>query len=85
MKIKIKNLGGIKQAEFDIGDLTIICGRNNTGKTYATHATFAFLDYLRTNAEFPVPANEIDLLFAQGTIKIPLQPYINDLNKYLKT
>jgi predicted ATPase len=37
MKIKLKNLGAIKQAEFEIGDLTIICGKNNTGKTYTTY------------------------------------------------
>lgn len=35
MKIKVKNLGILKQAEFELGDLTIICGDNNTGKTYA--------------------------------------------------
>ena len=43
MKIKIKNLGVGKQAEFTLGDLTIICGGNNTGKTYATYALFGFL------------------------------------------
>jgi predicted ATPase len=43
MKIKIKNLGVLKQAEFTLGDLTIICGGNNTGKTYATYALFGFL------------------------------------------
>ncbi len=43
MKIKIKNLGVLKQAEFTLGDLTIICGGNNTGKTCATYALFGFL------------------------------------------
>jgi predicted ATPase len=42
MKIKIKNLGVLKQAEFTLGDLTIICGGNNTGKTYASYALFGF-------------------------------------------
>ncbi|MFQ3680410.1 MAG: AAA family ATPase [Pseudanabaenaceae cyanobacterium] len=43
MKIFLKNLGPLKQAEFTLGDLTIICGKNNTGKTYATYALFGFL------------------------------------------
>ncbi|GBF79225.1 lysine transporter LysE [Aphanothece sacrum FPU1] len=30
MKFKISNLGYIKQAEIELGDLTIICGKNNT-------------------------------------------------------
>jgi predicted ATPase len=47
MKVKIKNLGILKQAEFSLGDLTIICGGNNTGKTYATYALFGFLDTWR--------------------------------------
>jgi hypothetical protein len=28
MKIKVKNLGALKQAEFTLGELTIICGGN---------------------------------------------------------
>jgi len=47
MKIKIKHLGPIRQAEFILGDFTIICGANNTGKTYATYALFGFLDVWR--------------------------------------
>lgn len=33
MKIKLKNLGSIKQAEFELGDFTIIF-ENDTGKVY---------------------------------------------------
>jgi len=36
MKINIQNLGVIKQAELELGDLTIICGQNNSSKTYVT-------------------------------------------------
>ena len=40
MKIKVKNLGVLKQAEFELGDFTIICGENNTGKTYGNYALY---------------------------------------------
>ncbi len=43
MKITVKNLGALEQAEFTLGELTILCGCNNTGKTYATYALFGFL------------------------------------------
>ena len=33
MKFGIKNLGPIKEANIELGDLTIICGKNNCGKT----------------------------------------------------
>jgi predicted ATPase len=43
MKVKAKNLCPLKQPEFVLGDLTIICGGNNTGKTYATYALFGLI------------------------------------------
>ena len=43
MRIRVKNVGVLKDAQFELGDLTIICGENNTGKTYATYALYGFL------------------------------------------
>ncbi len=45
MKLNIENLGIIKQAEIDLNKrLTVFCGINSTGKTYASYALHAFLD-----------------------------------------
>ena len=38
-----KNVGPIKNAELELGDLTIIAGRNNTGKTYLVYTLYGFL------------------------------------------
>lgn len=46
MKIHIKNIGMLDEAEFEIGDLTLICGENNTGKTYATYSLYGYLDFM---------------------------------------
>jgi len=43
MNVKIDNLGVIDHAEMDVGNLTVICGENNTGKTYVTYALYGFL------------------------------------------
>ena len=43
MKFIFKNLGPIHEAEMELGDLTIIAGRNNTGKTYVAYALYGFL------------------------------------------
>lgn len=43
MKFGIKNLGPIKEANIELGDLTIICGKNNCGKTYLTYTLYAHL------------------------------------------
>ena len=43
MKFIFKNLGPIHEAELELGDLTILAGRNNTGKTYVAYALYGFL------------------------------------------
>ena len=43
MKFRFKNLGPIKEADLELGDLTIIAGRNNTGKTYLVYTLYGFL------------------------------------------
>ena len=83
MRIKIENLGVIKQAVFSLGDLTIICGKNNTGKTYAMHAVYGFFDYLRRSPVFPVDELFINHLYENGTAALPLEPYVRDISKHL--
>ena len=51
MKVSLKNVGMLDEAEFEVGDLTIICGENNTGKTYATYSLYGYLDFMRTIRE----------------------------------
>lgn len=48
MQVSIKNLGPLKEGNFELGKLTIICGKNNTGKTYVAHALFGFLHTTKT-------------------------------------
>ena len=40
---RFKNVGPVKNAEVELGDLTIIAGRNNTGKTYLACTLYGFL------------------------------------------
>ena len=44
LKAKIKNLGPIREAEIALNDLTIIAGKNNSGKTYISYALYGFLN-----------------------------------------
>ena len=84
MKIQIKNLGVLKQAEFSLGDLTIICGGNNTGKTYATYALFGFLSFWWEKYVVSVKKDdEIDQLFAEGVVNINLSEYLDDVTNIL--
>jgi predicted ATPase len=89
MKVTLKNLGLFKQAEFTLGDLTIICGNNNTGKTYATYALFGFLHFWhedffetkRDDIEIDLDFNDskIEELISTGATIINLEEITVDL------
>jgi predicted ATPase len=81
MKIKIKNLGALKQAEFTLGDLTIVCGCNNTGKTYATYALFGFLFTWRRMFSIKINDDKIQQLLSDGVIHLDIQEYVNQAEK----
>ena len=84
MKIHLKNLGILKQAEFSLGDLTIICGKNNTGKTYATYALYGFLNSWRALIDFRVSDTEIKRLLTEGGLKIGLAQYVERIDQLLE-
>ncbi len=73
MKISVKNLGVLKQAEFELGDLTLICGGNNTGKTYATYALFGFLWGWKHLLEVKINRQTIETLLKDGVARINIE------------
>ena len=83
MLIKLKNLGPLKQAQFEIGDMTIICGPNNTGKTYATYALFGFLSFWKQFISIDVTSNSVQQLMVEGSTELDLNDYINDAEAIL--
>ena len=43
VNFRFENIGPVKHADLQLGDLTIIAGRNNTGKTYLVYTLYGFL------------------------------------------
>ena len=73
MKVFIENLGVLKKTDFEIGNLTIICGANNTGKTYATYALYGFLDFWQIGFNYIfLNETEIDNLFQNCVTEIKI-------------
>ena len=71
---RLKKIGPIKEAEMELGDLTIIAGRNNTGKTYLAYALYGFLKIWRELAT-SIPPNVdhfVKTLMATGKAKQPV-------------
>ena len=44
MKVSVRNLGVIKEAEFDVKPFTVFIGPNNAGKTWLAYALAGILD-----------------------------------------
>ncbi|HDR1385648.1 TPA: AAA family ATPase, partial [Pasteurella multocida] len=53
MNLTLTNIGKVKHSELKLGKLTLLCGKNNTGKTYITYSIYGFLKYL-SEAKFLV-------------------------------
>jgi predicted ATP-dependent endonuclease of OLD family len=52
MKINIKDFGPIKDGKIENNDLTIICGPNNSGKTYISYLFYAIISKISKNYSF---------------------------------
>lgn len=83
MKIIVENLGCLRWAEFELGDMTIICGENNTGKTYATYALYGFLSFWRDGFEIKNIDIDINRLLEEGSISIDIKRYLKDAQRIL--
>ena len=78
LTVKLKNIGILKQAEFSLGDLTIICGENNTGKTYTACALYGFLQSWHQFIRFPISDVQIQRALTKQ-VKIELEQVTDDM------
>ena len=78
LTVRLKNIGILKQAEFSLGDLTIICGENNTGKTYAACALYGFLRSWHQFIRFPISDAQIQQALTKR-VKIELSQATDDM------
>ncbi|BAP56931.1 hypothetical protein THII_2634 [Thioploca ingrica] len=79
MKFQFEKLGSINKAELELGDLTIICGENNTGKTYVSYAIYGFLATWNKFINFELSQEKIDNLLKEGILKIDLNQFENNI------
>lgn len=84
MKIQVENLGILKKAEFELGELTLICGGNNTGKTYATYALFGFLSHWRRHLKAGVPDSTIQELLSDGVTRLDVVSFAKEARHILR-
>ncbi|MCK5717219.1 MAG: AAA family ATPase, partial [Thiomargarita sp.] len=79
MKFQFNKLGPIDAAEIELGDLTILCGKNNTGKTYALRAINGFLNMWHNEIDFKISEDNIQSLLVNGVLKLDLSLLEKDI------
>ena len=84
MNITLENLGALRYAEFSLGEMTMLCGENNTGKTYATYALYGFLKLWERFVSIPVSDHDIECLVKDGSITIDLNQYKHNIPEILR-
>lgn len=72
MKFSFKNIGYVDSGCIELGNLTILFGENNVGKTYLNYAIYGLLKSIKENISFDFNNKIVDSLQENGFINIQL-------------
>lgn len=84
MKFNFEKLGPLDEAEVNLNKLTVVCGKNNTGKTYITNTIYAFLKDWKEIIDWKLTKEIEDSLVNKGVAQVDLKAEITDkINHYI--
>ena len=84
MKFKFENLGPIDKGEITLGNLTIVAGNNNLGKTYISYVIWGYLNMLKGFPNFHSENSYLEQLIVQGSISFDFNEYTKLVSDFLK-
>lgn len=84
MRFNISKIGKVRSTEIELNDLTIICGKNNTAKTYITYTLYGFMDFI-SNLRFEISDFfKDDLMIFETSEEAEVIISINRLKDFVK-
>ncbi len=83
LKFHVQNLGCIKSGNLEIKPLTLLCGPNNTGKTWAMYGVYGFLHHLSPSSRLPGMEKEFEVLAQNGTASWDFGAWVKEYEKKL--
>ena len=72
---KYKKIGPIESADITVGDLTILCGPNNSGKTYVSYSLYGYLKMFDALCRFSMKKSDKDAILENNFASIDLRYY----------
>lgn len=84
MKFVFENFGFVDKGEIELSDLTIICGANNTGKTYISYGIYGLIRNFKRYVNINIPPSQTKSLKNNGSIEIDLNIYKDKIGKYIE-
>jgi hypothetical protein len=73
MKFDIENLGPLKEASIELNKLTIICGENNTGKTYLSYVIYGFIKLWKNSSSITISEERYKTLQENGRLILSIK------------
>lgn len=84
MIFNLKKLGPLSEAQVDLANLTVLCGKNNTGKTYITNAIYSFLKDWKEIINWKISQEVENDLINKGVAQVDLKNEIVDkINEHI--
>ncbi|KPA17755.1 hypothetical protein MHK_002022 [Candidatus Magnetomorum sp. HK-1] len=85
MKFNFEKLGYIDKGSLELGDLTLICGPNNVGKTYISYCIYGFIRHFKGLVDLALSTDQLNTLKNEGLLNIDLTQYQQNLPVYIKS
>lgn len=73
MTLTINHMGVLNSAKISVGNLTILCGKNNTGKSYLTYSLYGILSFLRSDLFYLFDKDASNNLLSRGVCSVDLK------------
>lgn len=82
--LTVDNLGPIKHATFTSSHMNVLCGKNNSGKSFLIHAVYCIFQYLQYFVS-PEPKEEhFSHLIETGICEFSVGEYLSNLNSHIE-
>lgn len=76
MRFNFNKLGPIHEGEIELANLTVLCGKNNTGKTYITNSIYSYLTKWKELIDWSLPEILEKELYENAVASIDLNEFI---------